>query len=270
MSDARAIAASIRDAFATGHALAPPSSSDPAFDLRAAYAVEAELARERQAGGHSVAGWKVGYANKAVWRALKLQTLVWAHMYDDTVQFAADGRASLRLGKVFAPKLEPEIVFKLNAPLPADLVEPVEAVRAVEWFTLGFEIIDCPYPDWQLQPVDFVAAFGLHRALIVGRPLRIDAANLDTAVDALARFTLKLSKDDQVVEEGSATNVLRSPLRCLIELGAAMSKQPGGEMLRAGDLISSGTITTSQLFQPGQVWRAEVEGLDLSPLTLQV
>ena len=29
-------------------------------------------------------GRKVGFANKAMWRVLKLDTLVWAHMYDDT------------------------------------------------------------------------------------------------------------------------------------------------------------------------------------------
>ena len=39
-----------------------------------------------RAAGHRTVGRKVGYANKAVWRVLKLETLVWAHMYDDTVR----------------------------------------------------------------------------------------------------------------------------------------------------------------------------------------
>ena len=41
--------------------------------------------RRRAAAGHRVVGVKAGYANKAVWRALKLETLAWASMYEDTV-----------------------------------------------------------------------------------------------------------------------------------------------------------------------------------------
>ncbi len=49
----------------------------------------------RAAAGHRRVGVKVGYANKAVWRALKLETLVWASMYDDTVRHVAGGEATL-------------------------------------------------------------------------------------------------------------------------------------------------------------------------------
>ena len=70
------------------HVVSPPSARDAGFDLAAAYAVEAELVRLRRAAGRTTVGRKVGYANKAVWRVLKLDTLVWAHMYDDTVRYA--------------------------------------------------------------------------------------------------------------------------------------------------------------------------------------
>ena len=52
----------------------------------------------RGGGGQPAArpsGRKVGYANKAVWRALKLDTLVWADMYDDTVRHAPRNDATL-------------------------------------------------------------------------------------------------------------------------------------------------------------------------------
>jgi 2-keto-4-pentenoate hydratase len=116
-------------------------------------------------------GRKVGYANKAMWRALKLDTLAWAHMYDDTVRYAEGGSASLPVARMCSPKIEPEIVFKLRKPLGAEQVEPAEVLNAVEWLALGFEIIDCVFADWTFQPVDFVAAFGLHAALIVGLSL---------------------------------------------------------------------------------------------------
>jgi hypothetical protein len=53
----------------------------------------------------------------------------------------------------------------------------------------GFEIIDCPYRDWQFQPADFVAAFGLHLRLVVGQPLQVDSAMVSALVDGLAGFS---------------------------------------------------------------------------------
>src|SRR4026208_268425 len=65
--DASEIARELTAAYGSRHVLpAPLSSRDPAFDLSAAYAVEAELVRLRRAAGHATVGRKVGYANKAV------------------------------------------------------------------------------------------------------------------------------------------------------------------------------------------------------------
>ena len=78
MTDPAAVAAQLRDAYARQTLVPQPTATDPAFDLAAGYAVERELVRMREADGHRVVGLKVGFANKAVWRALKLDTLVWA------------------------------------------------------------------------------------------------------------------------------------------------------------------------------------------------
>ena len=85
----------------------PPSARGGAFDLDAAYAVERELSRRRQAEGRTVVGRKVGYANKAVWRALKLDTLVWADMYDDTVQHAPGNEATLSIAPLVRRRSSP-------------------------------------------------------------------------------------------------------------------------------------------------------------------
>jgi 2-keto-4-pentenoate hydratase len=138
----------------------------------------------------------------------------------------------------------------------------------VEWLALGFEIVDSPYPDWKFQPPDFVAAFGLHRALIVGEPLRLDAAAMPAIADALARFTVSLSRNGAVVETGSGRNALRSPALSLRELAAAIVRRPDAEPLAAGELVSSGTLTESRAIAPGESWMAAVEGLHLPMLTV--
>jgi 2-keto-4-pentenoate hydratase len=267
--DANAIARELRAAYTNRQILpAPPSARDASFDLSAAYAVEAELVRLRRANGRTTVGRKVGYANKAMWRVLKLDTLVWAHMYDDTVRFADRNVATLSVATMCSPKIEPEIVFKMKDGVGGQ-AGAVDALNAVEWLALGFEIIDCVYADWKFQPSDFVAAYGLHAALIVGEPLPVEAAIVDTLAGQLAAFKLTLSKDGQPVAEGSGKNALRSPALCLGELASALARQPGADPLAAGELVSSGTLTESQPIAPGETWTAVVDGLALPRLTLR-
>lgn len=267
--DATAIARELMAAYAARAALtAPPSARDPSFDLDAAYAVEAEADRLRREEGWTPAGRKVGYASKAVWRALKLETLAWAHMYDRTVHYAQGNTASLDVGRFASPKIEPEIVFKMRRRLDGT-ADAAAALDAVEWVALGFEIIDCVYPGWTFQPADFVAACGLHAALIVGEPQPVEAATMPALVDQLARFTLRLLRNGELVVEGAGKNSLRSPALCLGELAAAISRRMPAEPLAAGELVSSGTLTESRAIAAGEEWTASVDGIGLPALTAQ-
>ena len=269
--DVRALAQELRAAYATSQVIVdgPPSGRVPGFDLDAAYSVEAELVRMRRASGRTTVGRKVGYANKAVWRALKLDTLVWAHMYDDTVQYAPAHTASLAIERMCAPKIEPEIVFKLRTPLDG-VSEPADVLEHVEWVALGFEIIDCVFADWKFQPQDFVAAFGLHAGLIVGEPRAVNRATIPELADQLARFSVTLTRNGEVLAQGSGKNSLRSPALCLAELSAAVSRRTPDDPLSAGELVSSGTLTDSQFLAPAERWTASLEGIALPPLTLAI
>src|SRR3954471_18703343 len=111
MPDPTALAQELTAAYAARDIISTPSSREGGIDLSTAYAVEAEIARARRDAGHRTVGWKVGYANKAVWRALKLETLVWAHVYDDTVRYADWNDTRLSIASMVAPKIEPEGVL---------------------------------------------------------------------------------------------------------------------------------------------------------------
>ena len=265
----QALARELMAAYADRQTLAvPPSSRDAQFDLTAAYAVEAELVRLRRAAGRTTVGRKVGFANKALWRVLKLETLVWATMYDDTVVYADGNAASLSLARMVSPKIEPEIVFKMKRTASGGL-DAAQVLDRVEWVALGFEIIDCVFTDWTFQPADFVASFGLHAALVVGEPLGVEPPQIAALVEQLPRFTVRLLRDGQLVEEGSGRNSLRSPALCLGELASAIARQSGAEPLAAGELVSSGTLTESRPMAPGETWNAIVDGLDVPDLTLR-
>ena len=274
MIDIHTLALELVAAYAERRPLAVPPSTRDGLDLTTAYGVEGELVRMRREAGRTTTGVKVGFANKAVWRVMKLDTLVWAHMYDDTVRYANANEATLSLAQMISPKIEPEIVFKMKSPLAPGVTDAATALEAVEWLALGFEIIDCPYADWKFQPADFVAAYGLHAALVVGDPLIVTRSHIPALAEQLPTFKVRLAKNGDVVEEGSGRNSLRSPALCLAELATAMSRasatQDGTEPLAAGDLVSSGTLTESTLIQRGAMWTASVEGIDLPTLTLSL
>ena len=272
MSDSHvtSLAREMLDAYNTGSVVpVPPSAREGGIDLDTGYAVEEELARMRATAGHNVVGRKIGLANRAVWQAMKLRTLVWASMYDDTVHHAANGRGTWSVARMRAPRVEPEIVVRLKA-APRPGADAAGALEAVEWIALGFEFIDCPYPDWKFQPGDFLASLGLHAALVVGEPRPIGRDEIPALVDKLAAFTTRLSKGGQVVEEGGGKNVLGSPALCLAEFFAAVPAQPGAKPVRAGELISTGTTTAAKPVAAGERWTMEVDSLDLSPLTVDL
>ena len=269
-NDVEALARELLSASETGRMVDAPLSERPGFDLNTAYEVETKLKQFREAGGHRAVGRKVGYANKAMWRVLKLETLVWAHMYDDTVHYAETNSATLSFPHPRSLKIEPEIIFGLKAPVTGESSDAAAALASSDWLALGFEIIDCPFPDWKFQPSDFVASFGLHAALVVGERIQVRPDLIATLVDELPRFKVRMSKSGEIVEEGSGRNSLKSPALCLAELGAAITRRFPSHPLSAGEIVSSGTLTAGHLTGKGDLWTAEVEGIFLPALTLRL
>ena len=269
-NEIESLAHELLSAAQTGQMISVTPSSRPGFDLNTAYDVEGTLKRIRESSGHLAVGRKVGYANKAMWRVLKLETLVWAHMYDDTVNYSDHNQATLTLVHPRSLKIEPEIVFGLKQPIISQALDAVAALECADWLALGFEIIDCPFPGWQFQPGDFVASFGLHAALVVGEKTHLRPELIAKFVEELPRFNVRMSKNGEFVEEGSGKNSLRSPALCLAELGGAILRRFPDHPLSAGEIISSGTLTAGHAIERGDRWTAEVAGLALPPLTVHL
>jgi 2-keto-4-pentenoate hydratase len=266
-NEAESLARELMSAYETGQMVPVVPSARPGFDLNTAYEVESTLKRLHEADGHRAVGHKVGYANKAMWRALKLETLVWAHMYDDTVHYSDSNSAVLTLRHSRSLKVEPEIVFGLKQAV-GEGSDAAAALASADWLAIGFEIIDCPFPEWKFQPSDFVASFGLHAALVIGERMQVRPDLISSLVNQLQQFKVRVSKHGEFVEEGSGRNSLKSPALCLAELGGAIARRFPDQPLTAGEIVSSGTLTAGHPASKGDVWTVEVEGLALPPLTL--
>jgi 2-keto-4-pentenoate hydratase len=191
-------------------------------------------------------------------------------MYDDTVHQAGTGIAELALPYYRSPRIEPEIVFELKERLAAGGLDAATVLQSVDWLAIGFEVIDCPYREWQFKPADFVAAFGLHVALVVGQRLRVEPDMVPALVNGLGSFKVRVSNGGQFIEEGSGRNALRSPALGLAELAGAVLGQPGATPLLGGELVSTGTLTSSHPMTRGETWQVDVDGLPLPSLTVCV
>jgi 2-oxo-3-hexenedioate decarboxylase len=110
----------------------------------------------------------------------------------------------------------------------------------------------------------------LHLALVVGQPLPLESELVSTLVNGLASFKVRISRNGQLVEEGSGKNSLRSPALCLGELAGALLRRTEAAPLDTGELVSTGTLTSGHPITRGETWHVEVDGLPLSSLTLHL
>ncbi|WP_420345931.1 2-keto-4-pentenoate hydratase [Pelagibius sp.] len=252
--------------------LAPITAARPAFSVDEAYAVLEEIEARRRAAGWRPLGRKIGFTNRTLWDRYGVWQPMWAHVWDRTVHIAEQGRARLALRPFVQPRLEPEVVFKLKAPLaisPADINnDPVAVLESVEWIAAGFEIVQSHFPDWRFTAADCTAAFGLHGALVVGTPLPVTDANRSVIAETLPVFTASLSRGGKLVERGSGANVLDSPVLALVHLARVLCGQPQFPPLAAGEIVTTGTLTDAWPVEPGETWSSDYGDLGLEGLTL--
>jgi 2-oxo-3-hexenedioate decarboxylase len=245
-----------------------PSARYAGFDLGAAYSVGERMTALRRARGEQPVGRKIGFTNRGIWAEYKVDSPMWAHVYDSSLVQAEQGETNLSLAGTLAPRLEPEIVLGLRqAPSGPDDDESA-LLDSVGWLALGFEIVDCHYAGWNLTIPDAVADFALHYRLVVGRPLPVDHSRAARIVEALRETGVELRRADSTIATGKGANALGSPLLALGYLGAVLRRQPAALQLGAGEVITTGTLTPAMPITVGETWSVRVDALDLAPLTV--
>jgi 2-oxo-3-hexenedioate decarboxylase len=278
---AAALAERLLAAHADGSLLEPISAARPDFGLADAAAVRAVVTARRRDAGWVPVGRKIGFTNRTIWPRYGVSAPLWAPVWDRTLVRADDGTATVDLGLLPQPRIEPEVVFGVRDAVPATLATETSDASAAtedgaavlahaEWMAAGFEIVQCPFPEWRFTLPDGTAAFGLHGRLVVGRrvPLEgLDAAAREELADRLTSFEVTLSRDGEVVDRGVGANVMGSPALALGHLAAVLDGD-GDEPMAAGEAVTTGTITDAWPIAPGQTWSSHYGALDLPGITL--
>ena len=267
MVDVAAVATRLLTADADGTTLDPITSSAPEFDLDAAYAVQAEIAAARRASGWTAVGRKIGFTNRTLWELYGVDAPMWAHVWDRTLVRADDGIAEVELGLLAQPRIEPEVVFGIAAPVPAG-DDAAAILASVAWVAAGFEIVRCPFPGWRFGLPDCAAAFGLHGRLVVGPPVVLDDERRAALAAALPSCEVTLRRGDEVVDRGVGANVLDSPALALGHLARVLSSQSLHPELAEGEIVTTGTVTDAWPIEPGQTWSSDYGALGIEGLTV--
>jgi 2-oxo-3-hexenedioate decarboxylase len=199
------------------------------------------------ASGATQVGLKLGFTNKAVWNRFGLDSPFWSPIYDDTVW---ESRVPSLDGLV-APRIEPEIVLGFHDELHPG-ASMGDIVTAIGWAALGFEIVQCHYAGWEMSPADAIADGGLHGLLVLGKRVTISAAE----ARQLAAVTVDLRREGVSVAKGSGAQALGGPaeaIRWLLQL-------PGVDVLNAGAIVTTGTLTAAMPISSSESWQLLAQG----------
>ena len=263
-----AVAAEVLDLLGSDRQVQPFSERFPGFSLQDAYDVAARVRDARAARGETPVGRKIGFTNQVVWTTYGISAPIWNYMFDTTVHDLASTGGHFTLGHVPEPRIEPEIALHLSsAPQPG--MTDAELTLCIDWIAHAFEIVHSIFPGWNFAAADAVAAYGVHTALLLGDKRDITGGPVLWG-STLAHFDVELVSDDGVIRDGHARNVLGSPVRALKFLIDEIARTPGAEPLRAGEIITTGTLTEAMPAVPGQTWSTRLDGIDLPGLRLQL
>ena len=241
------------------------TDGDPSLDEDRAYAIAWDVHARRRERGERPVGRKIGFTNRSIWAEYGVWAPIWSHVYDSTVHLAPDGDAHLAIGHLLQPRIEPEIQLHFSRTPPVTRDE--EAILETnDWIAHGFEIVQSVYTDWKFTKEDAIAAFALHGALVVGRPVAV--RDIDDCAAKLRSFTIAMSRDDGRTVRGGGANVLDTPLLAFAHLAERLATQARFAPVQAGEIVTTGTLTAALPVSAGQTWTTVLDGIDLPGLSI--
>lgn len=247
--------------------LLPPFSAIEALSLADGYVVAKAVTDLRISEGEQLVGRKVSFANKR--HAAQGVALGWTPLFDGTVRYVEDNHGVQSLSGALQPRIQPEIVFKL-AITPAADASMEELTDCIEWMAHGIEILSCPYPDWQFEIADAVAAFGFHGALLISEPKLLSMASRHHLAQILGAASVSLSCSEGagfgLRAAGFGSDVHGSPVHALHALQRLLVSQGTG--LQAGEIVSTGAWIEACPVMAGQTWSTAFSGVSLEGLTI--
>ena len=214
-------------------------------DKATAYRIAAMVAEEL---GWPVLGWKIAAFKEELQKALRTDSPIYGRTF-----FLRETPTSFVHAKLASPIPEVEYQARLGGdlpprPKPYSIEEVTEAVASLH---PGIEMAECRFiHDGAFPPLPAILADGAGSGTIVYGPAIPDWRRKD-----IAGQDVTLSIDGKLRRKGTAAAALDHPMVPLTWLANELSRTGIG--MKAGQMISTGTLTGMLAPKPGEVHVAD-------------
>ena len=244
-----------------GHKGAPLPDDLAPPDVATAYLVQDRLqALWEEAGAGPVVGWKVALTSKVMQElvgvAQPCEGAIFASRvhhgsislpHDDFVNIGVESEIAIRLARDLPPSGGPYNRNNINAAVAACMA----AIEIVDDRAIDYKLVDAPL---------LIADNSFNAGCVLG-PEVSDWQKLN-----LAGLAGRMLINGEVVGAGVGGDALGHPLESLIWLANNLNLR--GNMLRAGDVVMTGSIVATKWLQPGDHMVTEIDGLGKASLSV--
>jgi 2-keto-4-pentenoate hydratase len=259
--DADKIAETILDEHRRGTRYQPIASAHGIANIADAYAVQrANVRRQMAARGVSPVGYKIGLTTKRMQDMCNIDNPVAGVIFSDRVH--ASG-AALALSDYGHVGLEFEIAVRLARDLRPTGGTPglAEVSAAVDAVAPAIEIIDDRGADYRtLEALSLIADNGWNGGIVLGEFVRpwpdLAAVEASVSIDGTT-----------IAERGHGSDVLGHPFHSVAWLAAHLAE--AGSVLRAGEIVMTGSLVTTKFPDKNSHYRYELSGLGAVVLTIK-
>lgn len=238
---ARLLAALRRDGHqqsGLGARLVPP---DPATAYKVAGLVAEEL-------GWPVLGWKIAAFKAEMQQALRTRSPIYGRTF-----FVKETPVTFVHAKLASPIPEVEYQARLGADLPPRIkpYSQEEVTEAITSLHPGLELAECRFVhDAAFPPLPAILADGAGSGTIVYGPAIADWKTRD-----IAGQEATLTSDGRLRRKGTAGAALDHPMSPVTWLANELSRTGVG--MKAGQMVSTGTLTGMLAPKPGETYVAD-------------
>jgi 2-keto-4-pentenoate hydratase len=218
-------------------------------DTATAYRIAGLVAEEL---GWPVLGWKIAAMKEEMQKALRTDQPIYGRTF-----FLRETPATFVHARLASPIPEVEYQARLGADLPprAKPYSLEEVADAVASLHPGLELAECRFVhDAAFPPLPAILADGAGSGTIVYGPAIADWRQRD-----IANQEVTLSSDGRPRRRGTAAAALDHPMVPLTWLANELSRSGVG--LRAGEMVSTGTLTGMLAPKPGEEFVADFGSL---------
>ena len=231
--------------------MAPITDEEPDMTIEDAYHISLQLLKRRQEDGEKVIGKKIGVTSKAVQNMLNVHQPDFGFLTDRMVyQNGADIPISELM---IQPKAEGEIAFVLSRDLEGPGVSNADVLRATDYVSPCFEIVDSRIQDWKIKIQDTVADNASCGFFMLGDN-KVSPDQVDLVTCGMVH-----EKNGEIIATGAGAAALGSPVNCVAWLANTLGEF--GIPFKAGEVILSGSLAPLIPVVAGDEMSLEIEGI---------